>query len=185
MWAILQAIEPRVLRLMLGSSVPVLAVLLFSFLLWPQIKTYRASMETRDHLQQIVNNGSQLAVQLEQERAQLEDLNHRLHGDTADLPVVQMESYIIGRLQKISWERGVELVSVRPAEGQTVKIFRELLFEVEVVGRYFDFFDWLRTLGRELGFVVIKRYQITPENDKQEDPELRVKLTMVSYRTEQ
>lgn len=185
MWELLQGTEPRVLRLVLGSSVPVLAALLFSLLLWPQVKTYRTSIETRDQLQQIVLNGSRLAVQLEQEKVLLEDLNRRLHGDTADLPVVQMESYIIGRLQKISWEKGVELVSVRPAEGQTVKIFREVLFEVELVGRYFEFFDWLRTLGHELGFVVIKRYQITPENDQQEDPNLRVKLTIVSYRAEQ
>jgi len=113
------------------------------------------------------------------------EVSRRLHGDMADLPMEQMESYIIGRLQKISWQTGLELISVRPTEGKTVQIFREILFEVEVVGRYTEFFDWLQTLTRELGFVVIKGYEMMPLDQKLSDPELRVQLTMASYRVEQ
>ncbi|RDH89957.1 MAG: hypothetical protein DIZ77_12145 [endosymbiont of Seepiophila jonesi] len=80
----------------------------------------------------------------------------------AGLPAQQMESYIIGRLQKVSWETNVELVSVKPGDGQTVQMFQESLFEVELNAGYFDFFKWLQTIGRDLGFIVIKKYGIQP-----------------------
>ncbi|MCU7886113.1 MAG: hypothetical protein KZQ82_18130, partial [Candidatus Thiodiazotropha sp. (ex Lucinoma annulata)] len=109
-------------------------------------------------------------------------LAHQLHGDMAGLPAKQMESYIIGRLQKVSWETDVELISVKPGDGQRVQMFQESLFEVEIHAKYFNFFNWLQTIGRELGFIVVKKYEINTINKELSNPELKIVLTMVSYR---
>ncbi len=182
---LLQHIDPKVMRLLLLSSLLLLGTVMFSFMLLPEIKSHRSLLETRGQLQQIVESGSDLPGVLVEEHANVEQISHRLHGDMADLPMEQMEAYIIGRLQKISWRTGVELVSVQPTQGQTVHIFREILFGVELATKYLDFFDWLRQLNQELGFVVIKDYEMTPMDRRESDPVLKVKLTMASYRVEQ
>ena len=176
--------EPRTVGLLLGLTILVAVVLLFTFLQWPQIKGYRTALESRQQLALNIRDNDQLVNQLNSEQTAVEALKRRLHGDMAGLPMEQMESYVIGRLQKLSWEAGVELISVRPKEGRQVEIFREILFDVEVNGRYFDFFKWLRSVGSELGFVVVKRFEIHPLSTLGQDPELHVSLSMAAYRVE-
>ncbi|PLY15054.1 MAG: hypothetical protein C0631_07960 [Sedimenticola sp.] len=176
--------EPRTLGMLLVMLLLAITVLLFTFVQWPAIKNYRAALESREHLGANIRTSEQLVERLAMEKASIEALNKRLHGDMTGLPIEQMEAYVIGRLQKLSWNAGVELIGVRPREGQQVEIFREILFDVEVTGRYFDFFNWLRSVGNDLGFVVVKSFEIRPVNTTQEDPELRVVLGMAAYRVE-
>ena len=110
-------------------------------------------------------------------------LRRRLHGDMANLPPKEIEAYIIGRLQAISWRNRVELVGVEPNSGEMIESFREMLFTVRLAGDYFDLYNWLRDLGKELGFVVIKRYQMSPVDRNEEVPRLSAELTIASYRT--
>jgi hypothetical protein len=98
------------------------------------------------------------------------------------LPDKQLEAFVIGRLQGISWRNHVELRGVKPGKGEVVRIFREVLFDVEVSGDYFDLFAWLQELRRELGFVVVKQFAIRPLERDKENPRLSVKLSIVSYR---
>ncbi len=182
---LLRQIEPDRLRIAVPALLLLLGAALFSYALWPMFKGYQSSLATRDQLDQIVGRGGQLSTELDAVGRQIEELNHRLHGDMAGLPPQQMESYIIGRLQEISWAHDMELVSVKPQQGQRVQIFREVLFDVEINGDYFDLFDWLQTLQKELGFVVIKAYQMTLLEATPRAPRLRVKLTMASYRVEE
>jgi hypothetical protein len=112
----------------------------------------------------------------------VEILSRTLHGDMANLPDKQLEAFIIERLQEISWRNQVELVSVKPRRGQVVPLFREVLFDVEITGDYFDLFAWLQSLAKELGFVVVKQYVIRPIDSDKESPRLSVNLTIVSYR---
>ena len=113
------------------------------------------------------------------------DLEQTLNGDASNLPAKQMEAFVIGRLQTISWRNDVVLVSVRPREGTPLNQFRELIFDVELEGDYFDFFDWLRDIGEELGFVVVKRFEISKSNRSgAEKAPLEVDLTMAAYRSE-
>jgi len=110
-------------------------------------------------------------------------LERDLHGDMANLPPKQMEAYIIGRLQGISWRNDVQFIGVQPADGGLSEQFSELLFNVELQGQYFDVFAWLESVREELGFVVIKQFEMTPVNQSgAEAPELQVNLTMASYR---
>ncbi len=175
--------EPRVVAMMLGTVVVLVTIVLVMYLLWPQYKSFRDLNNSHEILLRAAGNNSGLEQQLQSTRAEVDDLSYQLHGDMAGLPEKQMESYIIGRLQKISWNTGVELASVVPGKGQQVQMFQETLFDVRIHAGYFDFFDWLQTINDELGYIVVKKFEIVPQRGKDESrPQLSITLTLVSYR---
>jgi hypothetical protein len=184
MQAYLARLDNRSFFLAMGGLLLLVASAMFSYLILPQIKGYRAELNTREMLRDIIENGDELENELSTLASQVETLKHDLHGDMANLPLKQMEAYIIGRLQAMSWRHKVELVGIHPGAGQKVKMFKEILFDIELSGEYFNLVEWLKELGRELGFVVIKEYEIKPLSAKQDgEPRLSLDLTIVSYRT--
>lgn len=180
--ALLARMEPRTLVLGMVSIALLLATALFSYVLMPELKAYRKSNNDRKVLERVTESGEALKQEVGALKEEVEILSRTLHGDMANLPDKQLEAFIIERLQGISWRNQVELVSVKPRRGQVVQIFREMLFDVEITGDYFDLFDWLQSLAKELGFVVVKQYVIRPIDSDKESPRLSVNLTIVSYR---
>jgi len=178
--------EPRVVAISLIAIVLLLAVIEFTYLLWPQVKNYRNLQTSHTVLEQAVINSDNLNNQLDRTKAEVQKLSRELHGDMAQLPEKQMESFVIGRLQKVSWATDVELVSVQPGNGKQVQNFRESLFEVRLTARYHDFFEWLQVINQELGYIVFKKFEISPdEREILKNPKLSLSLTLVSYRIEQ
>lgn len=178
----LENAQPRTLMIGLAAIVLLACLVQVTHLLWPEIQRYRELSNSHRLLVGAANSGDGLLQELVRTRAEVETLQRELHGDMAGLPVKQMESYIIGRLQKVSWETDVELISVKPNLGEQVQTFQESLFEIEIHARYRDFYAWLQTIGRELGFIVVKRFRIHPREQDAPDPMLDITLTMVSYR---
>ncbi|MCP4388855.1 MAG: type 4a pilus biogenesis protein PilO [Gammaproteobacteria bacterium] len=175
--------EPRMVAMMLVGIVLLVAVVEINYLLWPQVKSFRTLHASHQVLEKAVANNDSLSNQLQKIDAVVQDLSRELHGDMARLPAKQMESFVIGRLQKVSWATEVELLSVQPGSGKQVQNFRESLFEVKLNARYHDFFEWLQTVNDELGYIVVKKFEIRPdEHDKLDNPELSLVLTLVSYR---
>jgi hypothetical protein len=180
--AFLSRMEPRTLLIATTSLALLLAAALFSYVLLPEIKAYRQADRDRSLLRGAVESGQILGGELAGLGAEVDQLSRKLHGDMANLPDKQLEAFVIGRLQGISWRNQVELVSVKPGKGRAVEIFRENLFDVEVAGDYFDLFAWLQNLTEELGFVVVKQFVIRPLDVDTEAPRLSARLTIVSYR---
>jgi Tfp pilus assembly protein PilO len=178
----LERIDPRQLRLLLSGGLLLVAALFLS-LLWPQVKHYRALRQSHGILQQASTNRAELAQQLIAMRADIAQLRHRLHGDMVDLPLKQVETHVIGLLQRLCWRHHLELASVIPRPGETVHVFRETVLDVEVRGDYLDFFNWLQDMQDELGFLVVKQYEITPIEADRALPNLDVKIQIVAYRS--
>ena len=178
----LDQLDERQQRLLAAGTALLLVTALFMYGLLPQIKGYRTAVADRAVLIDAAREGREVGSQLESLRAQVADLEKRLHGDMANLPAEEMESYIIGRLQDVSWRNDVELASVKPASGERVQIFTESLFQVELVGDYFDLYRWLGDVAEELGFVVVKEYEMRPQQNEPDSPTLNVQLTLASYR---
>lgn len=175
--------EPRTIAMLLIGIVLLLVAAEASLLLVPQIRNYVELDRSFQTLNQAANSGQSISNQLQDTQLEVEKLSRRLHGDMARLPEKQMESFIIGRLQRVSWETDVELVSVQPGIGKQVQNFSESLFDVRLTADYFSFFDWLQTINEELGFIVVKIFEITPAPGKADDnPKLTIQLTLVSYR---
>ena len=178
--------EPRLVAILLAGIVLLVSLVEITYLVWPQLKQYRELNASHEVLEQAVSSHDSLADQLGRIDAEVQDLSRQLHGDMARLPAKQMESFVIGRLQKVSWSTDVELISVQPGSGKQVQNFRESLFEVRLVARYHDFFEWLQTVNDELGYIVVKKFDISSrENDVLDNPRLNLALTLVSYRMEE
>lgn len=175
--------EPRTFAMMLIAVVLLVGAVEGTYLLWPQLKNYRALNSEYQLLDSAMISGESLAVQLTRVDEEVKKLSRQLHGDMAQLPVKQMESFVIGRLQKVSWATKIELVSVQPGEGKQVQNFRETLFEVKLLAGFHNFFEWLQIVNEELGYIVVNKFEISPKDSGMvKDPKLDISLTLVSYR---
>ena len=179
---LLMETEPRVLVLLMMSVVLLVIAALGSYVIWPEFRDFRASMGTLSVLRDVTSRGDDLDRQMDVLKTSVERLDHELHGDMVNTPEKEMESFIIGRLQTISWRNNVELLRVTPGHGNTVRVFEEVLFEVIVSGGYFDIFKWLQSLDDELGFVVVKRFSLQPDGGSEAGERLKANFTIVSYR---
>jgi Tfp pilus assembly protein PilO len=160
----------------------IVSVAVFSGLLLPKIKLLHTTHRSVSALQLASQDAGALEQQITRQHEVLQTLRFRLHGDMEDLPPRQVESYIIGRLQKVSWNNNVELVSVKPADGEQIHIFQEMLFSVELFGHYSDIYGWLWDVRNELGFVVIKELALSRQDLDDGQPQLKASLTMAAYR---
>ncbi|MEN8761541.1 MAG: hypothetical protein ABF290_03840 [Thiogranum sp.] len=178
----LQQLDPRSLRLILVLVWAVLAAALLMYVLKPQVLSYRQGAESRHLLEHRLGDEIQLKRDIDSVRLEVDALRQRLQGDVEDVPLNQMESYLIGRLQGVSWGANVELVGVKPGHATRVLGFEEMAFEVEVRADYQALYAWLGELAEKLGFILVKRYDIAPVGADKEADMLRMKLTMVFYR---
>jgi Tfp pilus assembly protein PilO len=148
----------------------------------PKIKIYRDVARTELNLSKAVDNGDQLDGQLKQFHSDIASLQRRLHGDMASLPEKEIEAHVVGKLQHISWQNDIQLVGIEPSAGATIESFHEILFRVSLAGEYLDMYRWLREVGDELGFVLIKQYEMRAIDSLEKNPRLSVTLTMSTYR---
>ncbi len=179
----LQQSQPRVIALLIALTVALLIAAQMMYLLWPQFKHYQQLASNYQLLEQASNNSQGLQQALQDSAQEVKDLSYRLHGDMAGLPEKQMEAFIIGHLQKVSWNTEVELASVIPGQGRKVQMFQEALFDVTLNGTYHNLFNWLQAINKELGFIVVKKFDIqAAASDLEKNPKLQITLTLVSYR---
>ncbi len=178
----LKKLNLRELRLLLLGASAVVCAALVVVMLVPKAKALQAANTAVAVLEAASADGAELERQLQERYASIEALKYQLHGDMANLPVRQVESYIIGRLQRVSWNNDVDLVSVQPATGDRVQIFQEMLFRVQLTGRYRDLYRWLWETRRDLGFVVVKELGLKRRDNDDSEPLLMADLSLASYR---
>ncbi len=178
----LGALPKREFLLVTAGSAVLIVVLAISLLLVPAWKKRGDLNRTLASLNHVAQQTQYSSHQLSQKEQLVEALARSLHGDMDRLPAVQMEAHIIGRLQRLSWENKVELEAIQPQNGEIVDSFEELRFSVSLQGRYHDLYRWLDGLGRELGFVLIKSYEMEPTFVRDSD-ELEVSLILAAYRS--
>lgn len=178
----LKKISLRELRLLLLGVAAVIVVTVSVGFVVPQVKALHAANGAVRVLEEAAQDGAELEQHLQEQHARIEELRYRLHGDMANLPVQQIEAYIIGRLQRVSWNNNVELVSVEPATGDRVQMFQEMLFNVQLVGQYGDLYRWLWEARDDLGYVVVKEYALRRQDSIDDQPQLVADLSLASYR---
>ncbi len=178
----LKKLEPQTASLMMVGVTLLMLAALAMYVVVPEVKDYRKSVGMLEVLQHVAGNGDQLEQEMAVMQQDVDGLVKRLHGDMVNMPKNQMEAFIIGRLQRISWRNNMELRSVKPGKGDAVQMFEEVLFDIEVSGEYFDLYAWLQDLGEELGYVVVKHFSIGQEGGADAGGRVKARLTIVSYR---
>lgn len=183
MLTVFSRFDRRELALILSLSVFAVLALQFTYEVLPKIKTYRGIAKEEVTLNRVVENGDHLDAQLAQLRGDIELMQHRLQGDMASLPEKEIEAFVVGKLQRISWQNNVQLVGVEPSDGAIIESFHEILFHVSLAGDYFDMYEWLGDVSNDLGFVLIKQYEMKATDNLSLQPRLAVTLTMATYRS--
>ena len=175
-------LSARELRLLLLGTGTIAIALAVASLVVPKVKTLRASTKAVNVLERASLDGRELERLLQDRHQRIEALKRQLHGNMAELPPRQVEAFVIGRLQKVSWSNDVELVSVEPAIGDRVESFQEMLFDVRLIGEYSNLYHWLVEAREELGYVVVKEYGLTRHDNIDDQPLLMANLSLASYR---
>ncbi len=178
----LSRFDRREFFLILTIMVFTVTTLVFTYLVLPKIKIYLAVAKTESILNNVVDNGGQLNDQIQGLSRDIDLLQRQLHGDMASLPVKEIEAYVVGKLQQISWQNDIQLVGIEPSAGATVETFHEILFRVTLAGDHRNTYRWLREVSSELGFVLVKNFAMQPMEDRAQNPRLSVELTMATYR---
>ncbi len=179
----LRQFEPRQLRLIGGAVLLLLFAAGVSYGLLPKWRAYQAAQTSLNVLENTVAGAGDLDSQLVALRGEVADIEKTLNGDASNRPLKQVESFVIGRLQLISWRNQMQLVGVEPRVGGEFEQFRELLFDVDLQGDYFDFFAWLQEIDEDLGFIVVKRFAISVADNTADEPRLTIRLTLAAYRS--
>lgn len=185
MLSVVEKLDIREFRLLLVGLGLVVTSIAVAAALLPGAKAYRSATKAVAVLEDAQKNNADLEQQLQEREDSIEELKYRLHGDMANLPLKQVESYVIGRLQKISWRNDVDFISVEPTSGQPVQTFSELLFNIELVGEYNNIYRWLWDAKNELGFVVVKEYGMRRRDNIDDNPKLLTKVSLASYRAQE
>lgn len=184
MLALLNKLDKRQFHMLLGGGVLLLATAGFSAMVLPQLKTYRVAVATQAALPPAPPDGATLQTLLAARDSAIVERSRQLHGDMAELPSREIEAFVVDKLQQIAWRHNVVLQGVQPVAGETIESFREILFKLELRGQYADLFAWVSDLRTELGFIVIKEYQMQRLTNTSENPLLKVQVTIASYRRE-
>ena len=167
MLAAIQSISLRQFRIFLVGTGLVITAIAVAAMLLPTAKAYKSARNAVVVLEEAAQGNTDLDRHLQERHATIESLKFQIHGDMANLPIKQVEAYVIGRLQKISWHNNIELLSVAPASGERTDIFQEMLFNIQLVGEYNDLYRWLWEAKNELGFVVVKEYGLNRRDKSQ------------------
>ncbi len=169
---------------MLGLCFLIVIAGLLAYAVAPKIKAYRSVMQSYSVLNSVVATNNFLQQDVQQLQQDISQLDKNLNSDSASLPFTQFESHIIGRLQDMAWQHNILLSGVQPQKGQKIDQFREMLFRVTLRGNYFDIYNLLSGFQNGLGFVVVKKFNLTPYSGRDEDMSLRVQMTIASYRVD-
>ncbi len=170
-----------ILVLMAVSIISALAV----YVTLPQFRAWRSASTSYAVMQSALSHDGYLQGQLQSLPLEIAELEKRLNGEGVHLPFRQVESHVIGQLQRIAWKNNIELAGVTPRLGKKVDRYREVLFDVSMVGEYFDIYRLLTDFEQSLGLVVINEFDVATANVLDRPAALQVKMTIASYRIEQ
>jgi Tfp pilus assembly protein PilO len=176
------AIEPASLKLILAMLAAVLVAGSTLYMIKPQYLDLGDRRVAYELLQNQIDDPTQLQQAIDLERKHISELKLQLHGEAGNMPVNEMESYLVGRLQELAWDAGIELVGVRPGTAKRIMEFEEISFEVEVAGEYKNLYRWLDNIGNALGFMLVTNYEIRLTSRKQTTTDLSMHVTIVFYR---
>jgi Tfp pilus assembly protein PilO len=179
MYKVLQKqVKPQILATLLVSLVFLALLSGYLYVLKKPVKEFNQARNMLELLEKELQTGIPVSNQVNLLQQQITQLNQQLHGNNQKLPLNQMIVSVISQMNTVAAAHDVKLISVEPGDVEKIYIFQELPFNVVVVGKYVNLFDWLDQIGRDLGPIVIKHFQLIPEPDS---AMRRFTLTLVSY----
>ena len=175
-------VEPKSLGMILLLISLVVVAAMTLYMVKPQYQSFSERSRSFEMLNSQIDDQEQLQRAIDDEHQKIKDLQLQLHGEAGDMPVNEMESYLVGRLQGLAWDAGVELAGVRPGQAKRIMAFEEISFKVEITGEYQNLYEWLNKIGDTLGFMLVSNYEIALAGKKSNQTPLKMGVTIVFYR---
>ncbi len=173
----MQQVRPQTLIAATGALTAIVALAGFLYVLKPALQVRGELQQERADAQSQVEEASITPQALGSAAQEVADLRKRLVGASWGVPLEEMESFVIGGLDRISVRHEVELKSVTPGQVGSVLSFDELPYQVQVAGDYFSLFDWLQDVEQELIPMVTKGFEIARRGNS-----VTLKLRLVAYK---
>lgn len=173
-----QQVQPRMLAILLVSLILLTMVAGYLYVLKAPLKEFSQSRQTLQLLEKEMQMGIPLHTQITSLQQQVDQLDIKLRGTGPHLPDSQMIAFVIGQLDNIAGQHDVKLIGVKPGRVETIFIFRELPFHIELQGNYFSLFNWLNQVEKELGPIVIKQFEINADTNS---TNRNISLVIASY----
>lgn len=178
----LMEIEPKALTLILLLISLLIVVVMTLYMVKPQYHSFSEKSHSLEMLNSQIDDQAQLQQAIDNEHKHIKELQLQLHGEAGDMPVNEIEAYLVGRLQGLAWDAGIELAGVRPGQAKRIMEFEEISFKVDVTGEYRKLYRWLNMIGDTLGFMLVSNYEIGLIGRGSEQPQLKMNVTIVFYR---
>jgi Tfp pilus assembly protein PilO len=179
MFAQLQNLPTRTLWLIAGSLVCLTLLAAYLYLFKRPAAEYRnLSQEYQELAAELGVNSPKTGI-IEQLQRELDRLNVALHGARNSMTIKQFQAHMVGRLDEMAMHRQIQLVGVRPGAGQSVLMFEELPFDIEVRGDYLRVYDWMQDVVQALKPITVKQFEVQPDANFED---VQMKMTVVSYR---
>lgn len=178
----LTEVEPRSLALILLLISLVVVAAMSLYVVKPQYQRFSESSTSFHMLNSQIDDQTQLQQAITDEHQRIKALQLQLHGEAGDMPVNEIEAYLVGRLQGLAWDADIELAGVRPGQAKQIMEFEEISFKVDVTGEYRNLYRWLNKIGDTLGFMLVSNYEIGLTGSSSEQTQLKMNVTIVFYR---
>ncbi|MFK8026600.1 MAG: type 4a pilus biogenesis protein PilO [Gammaproteobacteria bacterium] len=179
---LLPQVDARSFFLLIASIVVLIISLLTIYGVIPNFKSFQLLSSDLIKLERVVASNNNVQENIANLSTEIDEVKHQLRGDMANLPEKEMEAYIIGVLQNISWNNNVNLIAVKPSKGSEIREFQEMLFKVKLSGEYHDLYQWFKQLRIELGFIVIKNLNLNPLSKGNNETPILMDLSIASYK---
>lgn len=150
----------------------------YLYLFKKPLANYQALRQSRILLAANLANGGHLADELKRQEEIVAKLTKNLRGAGQALPAAKLISHNIDQLDQLSNRHALRLESVKPENPRPGGIFEEIPLTIRVSGSYFNLYQWLHEVEKELHPMVVKQFDLGPGPSANA---LTMNLRMVSY----
>lgn len=159
--ALQEQVQLRTLVFLLLSLIVMALLSSYLYVIKKPFQALRQNQQTLTLLQNEIQTGIPLQNQIQMQQQLVKQLTTKLQGTGPKTPVNKMVAYVIGELDKIASRHQINLSRVKPQPPQTLFTFKELPFQIEISGDYFNLYAWLKDVEKNLGPIVIKQFDIS------------------------
>jgi Tfp pilus assembly protein PilO len=170
--------------IVIAGIVVLICAAVISYLVVPEYKVWKKLQEQEQLLDGIIVQ-QDLTEQIATSAKNIETLSKALHGEGGSIDLMQIEAFVIKKLELTSIQKQVRLISVQPLPRMDIDNFKQITFLVKVSGGYSNIYQWLLSLRKEMGFIAINQLKMTKVSQagRYTSPDdLSAELKLVTYR---
>jgi Tfp pilus assembly protein PilO len=170
--------------IVIAGMVVLICAAVISYLVIPEYKIWKELQEQEELLDGIIVQ-QDLTEQINNATDNIDTLSKALHGEGGSIDLMQIEAFVIKKLEHTSIKNQVRLISVQPQPRMDIDNFKQITFLVKVSGGYGSIYQWLLSLRKEMGFIAINQLKMSKMSQagRFNDPEdLLAELKLVTYR---